>query len=467
MTNPLNDAISLQIDGDGNLLYADPAFRRLHIKAGGTDGGKVAIPSIANIAMLTHKLNMPLSRKVNLADQDFDIELWIDSRMDEDVAILSILGWNEKYITQTKEPEGQSLQIGNHQDDILFLCDEDNIIISFQSDEQYVAAFGKFIGQKIFDLIRPDESMPNVLASAFEKHQPIDHQIVRIHDWDDAYEFSAIPRQDDAERYIGYECYISPLNNDFKVAASSAVEAPATDYSIIYKGLMSAQLAPAIRQPLGRIIANAETIGSKLHGPIRENYANYAKDIASAARHLIEIVDDLGDLEALDRPDFVIAQDDIELGDIAKRLTGLMALKASDKNIDIKIRGGESAIHAVGEFRRVLQIGLNLLANAVRYSPEQTSITLSFGMVGDGTYLSVQDQGPGISVDKHYKIFEKFERLGRTGDGGSGLGLYISHRLAQAMGGDLILESSEGDGACFTLTLPKKEEAPNDASHKS
>lgn len=464
MSNPLNDAITLQVDAEGNLLYADPAFRRLHIKAGGVDGGKVAMPSIANIAMLTHKLKTPLSRRVNLADQDFDIELWIDSHIDDDVAILSILGWNEKHIIYDNEPDGQTLEINAPQNNILFLCNEDNVIISFKSDEQYVAAFGHCIGHKIFDLIASNISATDALEGAFEEKQPIDHHIVTIKDWDGAYEFSAIPRWDDTKKYIGYECYISPLNNDFKTDALSETIITETDYSVIYKGLMSAQLGPAIRQPLGRIIANAETIGSKLQGPIRENYANYAKDIASAARHLIEIVDDLGDLEALDRPNFEIAKDDIELGDIAKRLSGLMALKASDKNITIKIEGGDSNIYAVGEFRRVLQIGINLLTNAVRYSPEHTNIIVSLGLIGDGTYLSVKDQGPGISVDKHYKIFEKFERLGRTGDGGSGLGLYISHRLAQAMGGDLILESKEGDGACFTLLLPKKKEAPNDAS---
>jgi signal transduction histidine kinase len=66
----------------------------------------------------------------------------------------------------------------------------------------------------------------------------------------------------------------------------------------------------------------------------------------------------------------------------------------------------------------------------------------------------VQDEGPGLSQDDQAIIFDKFERLGRSGDGGSGLGLYISRRLARAMAGDLRVESEPGQGACFILEVP-------------
>ena len=68
----------------------------------------------------------------------------------------------------------------------------------------------------------------------------------------------------------------------------------------------------------------------------------------------------------------------------------------------------------------------------------------------------MQDEGPGMDRQQAAKAFAKFERLGRKGDGGSGLGLYISRRLARAMGGDLTVESEPGKGACFTLTLPRR-----------
>jgi len=74
---------------------------------------------------------------------------------------------------------------------------------------------------------------------------------------------------------------------------------------------------------------------------------------------------------------------------------------------------------------------------------------------GDGkARVHVVDEGQGIPANKREKIFDKFERLGRSGDGGSGLGLYISRKLARAMGGELAVTSSDGEGGRFTLTLP-------------
>ncbi|MGB5725154.1 MAG: ATP-binding protein, partial [Parasphingorhabdus sp.] len=71
--------------------------------------------------------------------------------------------------------------------------------------------------------------------------------------------------------------------------------------------------------------------------------------------------------------------------------------------------------------------------------------------------ISVTDQGDGIAAEDQNRIFEKFERLGRSGDGGSGLGLFISRRLAGAMGGSLTVESSTGKGSTFTLALPDRK----------
>jgi len=75
-------------------------------------------------------------------------------------------------------------------------------------------------------------------------------------------------------------------------------------------------------------------------------------------------------------------------------------------------------------------------------------------VAGAEAVISVRDQGKGIDPADREKIFEKFERLGRSGDGGSGLGLYISRRLARAMGGELHVENAEDGGAIFTLRLP-------------
>ena len=222
---------------------------------------------------------------------------------------------------------------------------------------------------------------------------------------------------------------------------------------------MGREIAPVLRQPIARIIANAETIRTQLAGPLADEYSSYAADIATAGEHLLSLIDDLADLEVVEDEQFSAAPDRIDLADVARRAAGILGVRARERGITIDApRSGES-VPAIGEFRRVLQVLLNLLGNAIRYTPEGSQVWLRVERDGGRAFVTVADQGEGLSEAQQAKAFEKFERLGRTGDGGTGLGLYISRRLARAMDGDLTVESVPGQGARFTLELPADEAA--------
>jgi signal transduction histidine kinase len=118
------------------------------------------------------------------------------------------------------------------------------------------------------------------------------------------------------------------------------------------------------------------------------------------------------------------------------------------------------AVTALADFRRVLQIAINLIGNAIAYSPAGSTVSVRVARDPAGVAaLVVSDQGPGITAQQAERIFDKFERLGRSNDGGSGLGLYISRRLARAMDGDLTLVPSDAEGAHFRLELPAFDRA--------
>ena len=142
------------------------------------------------------------------------------------------------------------------------------------------------------------------------------------------------------------------------------------------------------------------------------------------------------------------------VADVARRAAGILAVRAQEKRITIAAPDADASQPAIAEFRRVLQVLLNLVGNAIRYSPEGSTIRIELGSSGSKARVSVTDEGPGLDQQAQQIVFDKFERLGRSGGGGSGLGLYISKRLAQAMGGDLAVDSTPGNGATFTLTVP-------------
>src|SRR3546814_16187417 len=140
----------------------------------------------------------------------------------------------------------------------------------------------------------------------------------------------------------------------------------------------------------------------------------------------MELVDDLADLQAIERPDFNPVMEDIDLADIARRAAGLLAVKASDHQIRIEAPNADETLPAVGEFRRALQIMVNLIGNAIRYSPEHYTIWISVEGEGDLDKGKVAAQGRGSAPQDPDKIFDNFERLGRDEAGGSGCGRYLN-----------------------------------------
>jgi signal transduction histidine kinase len=133
----------------------------------------------------------------------------------------------------------------------------------------------------------------------------------------------------------------------------------------------------------------------------------------------------------------------------------LLNVRAAAKQVIIDGPGAEP-LPAIGDFTRILQILVNLLGNAVRYSPEGGQVWLRTEREGDLAIVIVADQGKGIDAADQERVFEKFERVDQSEPGGAGLGLYIARRLARAMKGDLAVHSAPGQGARFTLTLPAR-----------
>lgn len=443
---------------DGRLVSADPLLMRLHLHCGGYEGGPLAVPQLASLGRLSRKLGMNLSRPVKAADDDSNINLWAETRLEDgnDGGMsISIVDWQETPLPANDIDDAQRQRDFDRINSRGTIRTDTSLRITSIAIPGKVELSEISIGKALldaFEIIKP--SKPALLVEAFAERQPVrNHHICLQSDKQQKFILSGQPLVDNLGLYSGYRFSIESQ----KTEREAAGEKKSTGPNLISNSLFGAQLGPALRQPLGKIIANAETIGSQLEGPLRGDYASYAKDIAAAGRHLMELVNDLSDLEAIERPEFTVAPDDIDLVDLAHRASGLLAVKAADHQIRIDLPDEKTEMPAKAEFRRVLQILVNLLGNAIRYSPDGSVIKVRVTRKGDLAEISVRDQGDGIPEEDHQKIFEKFERLGRSGDGGSGLGLFISRRLANVMSGSLAVDSAKGKGAAFTLSLPTRQ----------
>lgn len=459
----LAEPVRGQLDTAGHLISADPPLLHLHLQAGGYEGGPLAVPQLASLCRLSRKLDMVLSRPVQAADEDYLINMWAEIRPrsgeDRGGVAISIIDWKE-----TPAPSAHNEPLERQRDFARLsggatIRTDASLRIMGLSLPGDLAAVEKYIGKSlldVFDFVAP--SKQTVLVESISERQPVRAQHVRQkYGKKAAYILSGQPLIDNDGLFSGYRFTLEPDREQEAKDKGDEAETGLEKADLISDSLFGTQLGPALRQPLGKIIANAESIGSRLEGPLRGDYSDYAKDIASAGRHLMDLVNDLSDLEAIQRSGFTVAADEIDLVDMAHRAAGLLAVKAADHQIRIDLPSKDMKVPATGEYRRVLQILVNLIGNAIRYSPDGSVIKLQVKGEGEFSVIIVRDQGDGIAAEDQQWIFEKFERLGRAGDGGSGLGLFISRRLADAMEGSLTVESAVGKGAKFKLSLPSRE----------
>lgn len=445
---PKTGALLLRLDQSDRILSADGALLRLQAQAGGAADGRIAVPQIAAVARLARRLNILISRPLLIGGNDVDIRLWVRARPLAGGVEMDFSEWQElAHNPATDNAALRAAEIAFASDGSEWRTDAQMRFIQTGDALDFVAAGDEF------GAIFPDNAQGSLqLAAAVAAHRPFFGIEARDGASGRVLILSGHPLFDADGSFLGYRGKAGATDEPSGSAPPESAPSPLpVDPTLPDFGK---RLDLALRQPLTRIIANAETIKSRVEGPIRGDYAAYAADIADAGRHLMELVDDLADLQAIDRSNFTVAQEDIDLADIARRAAGLLGVKAADRGLRIEAPKTDEHAPAIGEFRRALQIAVNLLGNAVRYSPEQSTIWLRAEAENGCATLVVADQGRGIALEDQQRVFDKFERLGREDVSGTGLGLYISRRLARAMGGDIMIDSAPGQGARFVLTLP-------------
>ena len=450
-----------RIDRGGRLVSGDAALLRLQQRAGAGEGKPLALPHLARLVALAQRLQREISRPLIAADDHSDIHALVRSLPDADGATLEITDWRTRPIVQPQIPPVTEAAVASPRA-WMWECDGQLRLVSLRGGAEAPPVPATWEGRSLSEAfeLQPDDDGHFPVLQALARQTRFAGQRVRADGPDSrmVMTLAAQPLFDARGHFTGFRGTALPEAPVVApVAAPAALSDPAFGSLPLSDPAFGRRIDGALRGPLARIIATAETISGQFDGPIRADYARYAGDIAHAGRHLLGLVDDLADLQNIERPGFKAARDEIDLGDLARRAVGLLGMKAEEKGIRIDAPPIDDKMPATGEFRRVLQVLLNLLGNAIRYSPDDSLIWIRLDRIGDRAMVTVADQGQGIDAEQQAVVFEKFERLGRTDSGGSGLGLYIARRLARAMEGDLTVDSAPGQGARFTLSLPARD----------
>ena len=440
-------------DAADRLVEASGVLATLNRDCGGSLGSTIAIPGLLSLVEKARSYGLKLARQFEAIDGENRITAWAEiTPVDggESGCEIVIESWQSEQLPPENEIDAdrRKIEVNRHLAECTARLDSNQAILSVDTE---APDLGDFHARSLAAIGKPWTDLVELPTKDYE--QPLHWRLLD----------GAQCRIPGSKRQ--WTAHLEPLGKGEPGSAGFvlylAASTPLSDHDAEEQAdtpSLGKDLTPVLRQPINRIIANAETIRTKLAGPLAEEYSQYAADIASAGQHLLALVDDLSDLEIVESEDFVTAPDRIDLADVARRACGILGVRAQERGITlVPPVEGESQL-AIAEFRRVLQILLNLVGNAIRYSPEDSQVWLRLDQIGSRALITVADQGHGLEEDQQARVFEKFERLGRSGDGGSGLGLYISRRIARAMDGDLTVESAPGLGARFTLSVPAAED---------
>ena len=217
-----------------------------------------------------------------------------------------------------------------------------------------------------------------------------------------------------------------------------------------------------LRTPLNFIMGFASILGDEVAGPLSTAQHAHVERILDGSERLLALVDNLLDFARMEAGRFKVDPEPTALGPLIERVVADLSALAHKHRLRLSGPGAGSGLRVLADAPRIEQVLMNLVGNAIKFTPEGGSVTVAIAPEGEMVKVSVTDTGPGIPADALPRLFDKFYQVDGSptrAHGGTGLGLAIARSLVEAHGGHLVVESAVGEGATFSFTLPVAGEA--------
>jgi GAF domain-containing protein/anti-sigma regulatory factor (Ser/Thr protein kinase) len=225
-----------------------------------------------------------------------------------------------------------------------------------------------------------------------------------------------------------------------------------------HKSQFLANMSHELRTPLNAILGYTELIQDGIYGEPEKKVSEVLGRVLSNGKHLLGLINDVLDLSKIEAGQVELTRDGYSLSDAVQTVVSATESLATEKNLELKANVEPSLPAGLGDERRLVQVLLNLVGNAIKFTDEG-SVTISASQRDGRFSIAVTDTGPGIPDDELARIFEEFHQVDSSATkrkGGTGLGLAISKRIVELHGGELTVTSEVGVGSTFQVELPVK-----------
>ncbi len=223
-----------------------------------------------------------------------------------------------------------------------------------------------------------------------------------------------------------------------------------------HKSEFLANMSHELRTPLNAIIGFSEVLAERMFGEVNEKQAEYLADILESGRHLLSLINDILDLSKIEAGRMELEPSDFDLPTAIDNTLTLVRERALRRTITLGRTVDDRLGMIHGDERKVKQVLLNLLSNALKFTPEGGQINVRAEMRDGTAEISVTDTGVGIAPEDQEAVFEEFRQVGSAAKKaeGTGLGLAISRKFIELHGGRISVTSQVGSGSTFTFWLP-------------
>ena len=224
-----------------------------------------------------------------------------------------------------------------------------------------------------------------------------------------------------------------------------------------HKSEFLANMSHELRTPLNAVIGFSEVLLQRMFGDLNAKQDEYLKDIYASGQHLLSLINDILDLSKIEAGRMELASTPFHLPSAVDNAVTLVKERAARHGITLHVDVDPQMGEIVGDERKVKQVLLNMLSNAVKFTPEGGRISLKAARRDGMVEIAVTDTGVGIAPEDQAAIFEEFRQVGHDEtrkQEGTGLGLTLAKKFVELHGGRIWVESAVGRGSTFTFTLP-------------